>query len=144
MSTMTSSLSPRARSEYVATVLSGAAASAETTPGSTQRRHGPLARALGTVRTATARVRGHQPSVGNLAVIRRVDGAFVVNVDAGTREHANDLLKLVREQLATMTVQQFERAWGIDRNVDTIIQRHIARGDLGAPIRGAHSLPSTG
>jgi hypothetical protein len=103
-----------------------------------------VARAIDTLRTATARVRGRQLSVGNLAVIRRADGTFVVNVDAGTREHATDLLQLVREQLATMTVVQFERAWGIDRNVDTIIQRHLERGEMGAPIRGAHSLPSTG
>ena len=139
---MTSPLSPRARSEYVATVLSSTPAAAEVTPGSTSTGHGPIARALGTVRSATARMRGRRPSVGNLAVIRRVDGAFVVNVDAGTREHAADLLHLVREQLATMTVDQFERAWGIDRHVDRIIQRHMP--EQGAPIRGAHSLPSAG
>ena len=139
---MTTSLSPRARSEYVATVLSSTpGAAVDVTPGSHHHRHGPIARALGTVRTATARVRGRRPSIGNLAVIRRVDGAFVVNVDAGTREHAGELLFLVREQLATMTVHQFERAWGIDRHVDRIIQRHLPKG---APIRGAHSLPSAG
>ena len=65
----------------------------------------------------------------------------MVNVDAGTREHAADLLHLVREQLATMTVHQFERAWGIDRHVDRIIQRHLPEG---APMRGAHSLRSAG
>ena len=140
---MTSALSPRARSEYVATVLPSGMA-AEVTSGSTYRRPGPIARAIGTVRAATARVRGHQLSVGYLAVIRRNDGAFVVNVDAGTREHAADLLQLVREQLATMTVQQFERAWGIDRHVDRVIQRHMERHDQGAPIRGRRSLPSTG
>jgi hypothetical protein len=142
---MTSSLSPRARSEYVATVLqpsSGTAAAG--TPGSTIHRHGPLARALGSVRSATARIRGRQLSVGKLAVIRRVDGAFVVDVDAGTREHATDLLQLVREQLATMTVHQFERAWGIDRNVEAISQRHLDRRDQDAPIRAARSLPSAG
>ena len=139
---MTSSLSPRARSEYVATVLSSTpGAAVEVTPGSHHHRHGPIARALGTVRTATARVRGRRPRIGQLAVIRRVDGAFVVNVDAGTREHAGELLHLVREQLATMTVHQFERAWGIDRHLDRIIQRHLPEG---APIRGAHSLPSAG
>jgi hypothetical protein len=140
---MTSALSPRARSEYVATVLSSVTA-AQVTSGSTYRRPGPIARALGTVRTATARVRGHQLSVGNLAVIRRNDGAFVVNVDAGTREHATDLLQLVREQLATMTVNQFERAWGIDRRAETVIQRHLDRNELAAPIRGRRSLPSAG
>ena len=140
---MTSALSPRARSEYVATVLQPGAA-AEVTPGSTFHRPGPIARAIGTVRNATARVRGRQLSVGNLAVIRRVDGVFVVNVDAGTREHATDLLHLVREQLATMTVSQFERAWGIDRRAETIIQRHLDRHELGAPIRGRRSLPSAG
>src|SRR4029078_13093479 len=138
---MPSSLSPRARSEYVATVLSSTpGAAVEVTPGSHHHRHGPLARALRTVRTATARVRGRQPSVGNLAVIRRVDGAFVVNVDAGTREHAADLLHLVREQVATMTVTQFERAGGIDRRAETIIQRHLDRHELGTPIRGRRSL----
>ena len=141
---MTPPLSPRARSEYVATVLSSTpGTAAEVTPGSHHhRRHGPIARALGTVRSASARVRGRRPTVGNLAVIRRVDGAFVVNVDAGTREHAGDLLDLVREQLATMTVQQFERAWGIDRQVDRLIQHHLP--EQVAPIRGAHSLPSAG
>ena len=140
---MTSALSPRARSEYVATVLPPGMA-AEVTSGSTYRRPGPIARAIGAVRAATARVRGHQLSVGYLAVIRRNDGAFVVNVDAGTREHAADLLQLVREQLATMTVQQFERAWGIDRQVDRVIQRHMERHDQGAPIRGRRSLRSAG
>ena len=111
------------------------------TPGSHHHRHGPIARALGTARTAIARVRGRRPSVGKLAVIRREDGTFVVNVDAGTHEHAAELLHLVREQLATMTVHQFERAWGIDRHVDRIIQRHLPEG---APIRGAHSLRSAG
>ena len=140
---MTPPLSPRARSEYVATVLSSTpGTAAEVTPGSHRHRHGPIARALDTVRSATARVRGRRPTVGTLAVIRRVDGAFVINVDAGTREHAGDLLHLVREQLATMTVQQFERAWGIDRHVDRLIQRHLP--EQGAPIRGAHSLPSAG
>jgi hypothetical protein len=138
---MTSALSPRARSEYVATVLPSGTA-AEATPGSTLRRYGPIARALGTVRTATALVRGRRLSVGNLAVIRRVDGTFVVNVDAGTREHAADLLQLVREQLATMTVHQFERAWGIDRQLDRLIQRHLP--GQGAPIRGRRSLRSAG
>ncbi len=140
---MTSALSPRARSEYVATVLPPGSAG-EATPGSTLRRHGPIARALGSVRSATARVRGRQLSVGYLAVIRRVDGAFVVNVDAGTREHATDLLKLVREQLATMTVHQFERAWGIDRHADRVIERHLERRGQGAPIRGRRSLRSAG
>ena len=140
---MTSALSPRARSEYVATVLQSGIA-AEVTPGSTYRRPGPIARALGTFRNASARVRGRHSSVGNLAVIRRVDGAFVVNVDAGTREHATDLLHLVREQLATMTVAQFERAWGIDRRAETIIQRHLDRHELGTPIRGRRSLRSAG
>jgi hypothetical protein len=140
---MTSSLSPRARSEYVATVLSSLKA-AQATPGSTYHRPGPIARAIGTVRTASARVRGRQHSVGNLAVIRRTDGVFVVNVDAGTREHAAHLLQLVREQLATMTVLQFERAWGIDRQVDNIIARHLDRSELGAPVRGRRSLPSAG
>jgi hypothetical protein len=87
--------------------------------------------------------RGHA-SVGNLAVIRRADGTFVVNVDAGTREHANHLLQLVREQLATMTVAQFEQAWGIDRHVDRLIQRHLDRHDQVAPVTGPRSLPSTG
>jgi hypothetical protein len=112
--------------------------------GTSRHRHGPLARAFGSVRSATARVRGRHHSVGNLAVIRRTDGAFVVNVDAGTPEHATDLLQLVREQLATMTVHQFERAWGIDRHVDTIISRHLDRRDGGAPIPGAQQLPSIG
>jgi hypothetical protein len=114
------------------------------TTGSTYRRPGPIARAIGTVHSAAARIRGHQLSVGNLAVIRRVDGAFVVNVDAGTRGHAADLLQLVREQLATMTVHQFERAWGIDRQVDRLIQRHLDRHGQGAPIRGRRSLRSAG
>jgi hypothetical protein len=141
---MTSALSPRARSEYVATVLHAGTAT-DATPGSTYHRPGPIARAIGTVRNASARVRGRRhSSVGNLAVIRRVDGAFVVNVDAGTREHATDLLHLVREQLATMTVSQFERAWGIDRRAETIIQRHLDRHELGAPIRGRRSLRSAG
>ncbi|MBF4769986.1 hypothetical protein ISU10_19615 [Nocardioides agariphilus] len=140
---MTSALSPRARSEYVATVLQSGAAG-EVTPGSTLHRTGPIARALGTVRHATARMRGRQSSVGFLAVIRRADGAFVVNVDAGTRDHAADLLHLVREQLATMTVSQFERAWGIDKRAETIIQRHLDRQELGAPIRGRRSLRSAG
>ena len=140
---MTPSLSPRARSEYVATVLSSATAT-EVTPGSTYHVPGPIARAFGTIRTATARVRGRQLSVGKLAVIRRADGVFVVNVDAGTREHAADLLKLVREQLATMTIHQFERAWGIDRQVDNIIARHLDRNELGPPIRGRRSLRSAG
>jgi hypothetical protein len=140
---MTSALSPRARSEYVATVLSSRTA-AEVTLGSTFRRPRPIARALRTVRNATARMRGRHVSVGNLAVIRRVDGVFVVNVDAGTREHASDLLRLVREQLATMTVSQFERAWGIDRRAETVIARHLDRQELGAPIRGRRSLPSAG
>jgi hypothetical protein len=89
-------------------------------------------------------MRGQQSSVGFLAVIRRADGAFVVNVDAGTRDHAADLLHLVREQLATMTVSQFERAWGIDKRAETIIQRHLDRQELGAPIRGRRSLRSAG
>ena len=60
---MTTSLSPRARSEYVATVLSSTpGAAVEVTPGSHHHRHGPIARALGTVRTATARVRGAGPA----------------------------------------------------------------------------------
>ena len=139
---MTPALSPRARSEYVATVLPSG--TAEVTPGSTFHRPGPIARAFGTVRNATTRVRGRHHSVGNLAVIRRMDGAFVVNVDAGTREHATDLLHLVREQLATMTVAQFERAWGIDRRAETIIARHLDRRGLGAPIRGRRSLRSAG
>ena len=140
---MTSALSPRARSEYVATVLRSCTA-AEVTPGSTFHRPGPIARAFGTVLNATARIRGRHGSVGYLAVIRRADGAFVVNVDAGTRDHAADLLHLVREQLATMTVPQFERAWGIDKRADTIIQRHLDRGDLGTPFRGRRSLRSAG
>jgi hypothetical protein len=78
-----------------------------------------------------------------LAVIRRTDGAFVVNVDAGTRSHADDLLHLVREQLATMTVAQFERAWGIDRQVDRIIQRHLD-GESVAPAVGRRALRSAG
>jgi hypothetical protein len=114
------------------------------TSGSTYRRPGPIARAIGTVRNATARVRGQQVSVGSLAVIRRSDGVFVVNVDAGTSEHAADLLQLVREQLATMTVPQFERAWGIDRQVDRVIERHLDRRGQGAPIRGPRSLRSAG
>jgi hypothetical protein len=114
------------------------------TPGSTFHRPGPIARALGSVRTAAARIRGRQLSVGYLAVIRRADGAFVVNVDAGTNEHAADLLHLVREQLATMTVPQFERAWGIDRRAETVIQRHLDRHELGTPIRGRRSLRSAG
>jgi len=132
---MTSSLSPRARSEYAATVV---------TPASIGRRHGRLARALGTVRSATATARGKHSSVGTLAVIRRADGAFVINVDAGDRGHADDLLHLVREQLATMTVAQFEHAWGIDRQVDVVISRHMGRRDHAAPIPGARSLRSAG
>jgi hypothetical protein len=131
---MTSPLSPRARSEYAATVV---------TPHSLGR-HGPVARALGTVRSASARMRGRHLSVGTLAVIRRADGAFVVNVDAGSREHADDLLQLVREQLATMSVDQFENAWGIDRHADVIISRHLGRRDHAAPVRGRRSLPSAG
>src|SRR4051795_1460999 len=103
---MTSSLSPRARSEYAATVVS---------PRARARRLGPLGRALGVVRAATSRLRPGHVSVGSLAVIRRGDRTFAVNVDAGRHEHATDLLQLVREQLATMTVAQFEQAWGIDR-----------------------------
>ena len=135
---MTSSLSPRARSEYAATVV---------TPASLKRRHGRISRALGSVRTAVTRIRRSHSSVGTLAVIRRTDGAFVVNVDAGTREHADDLLHLVREQLATMTVAQFERAWGIDRQVDRVIQRHLDGASLEpvvAPISGRRALPSAG
>src|SRR5690349_5483223 len=105
---MTSSLSPRARSEYVATVLSSTpGAAVEVTPGSLHHRRGPHARALGAVRTATACARGRRPRVGTLAGIRRVDSAFVVNVDAGTRAHAGQLRHLVREQPATMTVHEF-------------------------------------
>src|SRR5262245_10454738 len=132
---MTSSLSPRARSEYAATVVS---------PRATAHRYGPIARALGVVRAATSRLRPGHVSVGSLAVIRRADGTFVVNVDAGTREHANHLLQLVREQLATMTVAQFEQAWGIDRHVDRLIQRHLDRQGQVAPTTGPRSLPSTG
>jgi hypothetical protein len=131
---MTSSLSPRARSQYAATVV---------TPSSIGHRHGRVARALGSVRTATARFRGGHSSIGTLAVIRRTDGAFVVNVDAGTRDHADDLLHLVREQLATMTVAQFERAWGIDRHADRVIQRHLDGGQV-APTMGHRALPSAG
>ena len=131
---MTPSLSPRARSEYAATVVS---------PHSTARRHGRVARALGTVRSAAARLRHKHASVGRLAVIRRVDGAFVVEVDAGSREHADDLLHLVREQLATMSIVQFEDAWGIDRHADVVIQRHLRRDQV-APLPGARSLPSAG
>ena len=142
---MTSSLSPRARSEYVATVLPcDPRTTADGLPSTGHHRRGPVSRALGGVRSATARLRGKNPSVGNLAVIRRADGAFVVHVDAGTREHAADLLHLVREQLATMTIAQFERAWGIDKQPDRVIQRHLDRSDLGAPIRGRRSLPSAG
>ncbi len=135
---MTSSLSPRARSEYAATVV---------TPASFGRRHGRISRALGNVRSAVTRIRRSHSSVGTLAVIRRSNGAFVVNVDAGTREHADDLLHLVREQLATMTVAQFERAWGIDRQVDRVIQRHLDGGGVEpvvAPISGRRALPSAG
>lgn len=131
---MTSSLSPRARSQYAATVV---------TPHSIGHRHGRVARALGSVRSATARFRGRHSSIGTLAVIRRTDGAFVVNVDAGTRSHADDLLHLVREQLATMTVAQFERAWGIDRHADRIIQRHLD-GEQVAPALGRRALRSAG
>jgi hypothetical protein len=66
------------------------------------------------VKSATARMGWWSDSIGKLAVIRRADGAFVVSVDAGSREHAEGLLGLVREQLATMTIDQFEFAWGID------------------------------
>jgi hypothetical protein len=131
---MTSSLSPRARSQYAATVV---------TPASVGLRQGRVARALGTVRTATARFRGRHASIGMLAVIRRTDGMFVVNVDAGTRSHADDLLHLVREQLATMTVAQFERAWGIDRHVDRVIARHLG-GERVAPAGGRRALRSAG
>jgi hypothetical protein len=117
---------------------------AAVTSGSTYRRPGLIARAIGTVRNATARARGQQVSVGSLAVIRRSDGVFVVNVDAGTSEHAADLLQLVREQLATMTVPQFERAWGIDRQVDRVIERHLDPQGRGTPIRGRRSLRSAG
>jgi hypothetical protein len=133
---MTSALSPRARSEYAATVVS-----------SFGHRHGRIARALGTVRSATARIHRRPSSVGTLAVIRRTDGAFVVNVDAGTRSHADHLLHLVREQLATMTVAQFERAWGIDRHVDRLIQRHLDGDNAGpvvAPVAGRRALRSAG
>lgn len=135
---MTSALSPRARSEYAATVVSSA---------SFGHRQGRIARALGTVRTASARIRRRHASVGTLAVIRRTDGAFVVNLDAGTRTHADDLLHLVREQLATMTVAQFERAWGIDKHVDRLIQRHLD-GErvvpVVAPVAGRRALRSAG
>src|SRR5205085_12341212 len=129
---MTSSLSPRARSQYAATVV---------TPNSIGHRHGRVARALGSVRSATAKFRGRHSSVGTLAVIRRTDGTFVVSVDAGTRSHADDLLHLVREQLATMTVAQFERAWGIDRHADRIIQRHLDSGQV-AQAMGPRALRS--
>ena len=115
---MTSSLSPRARSAYVATVLSGNS-HARHAAGAPHRftglLHGPSVRAaFGSVKSATARLGWWSTSVGKLAVIRRADGAFVINVDAGSRDHAEGLLGLVREQLATMTVDQFEYAWGID------------------------------
>jgi len=110
---MTPTLSPRARSEYVATVLP--TSSHRPAPRHAARQQGPVGRAVGAVRLATARLGWWHASVGRLAVIRRVDGQFVVSVDAGTQEHATHLLTLVREQLATMTVPQFEKAWGIDR-----------------------------
>ncbi len=110
---MTPSLSPRARSEYVATVLPSTAH--RPAPRHAARHQGAVGRAVVAVRTATARLGWWHQSVGRLAVIRRVDGEFVVSVDAGTQEHASHLLTLVREQLATMTVPQFETAWGIDR-----------------------------
>ncbi len=132
---MTSALSPRARSEYAATVV---------TPSAIGHRHGRVARALGTVLSAAARIRGRRSSIGMLAVIRRTDGAFVVNVDAGTRSHADDLLHLVREQLATMTVAQFERAWGIDRQVDRVIQRHLDGRTRVPRVPGRRALRSAG
>ena len=131
---MTSALSPRARSEYAATVVSG----------SLGRRHGRIARALGTVHHATARLRGRHLSVGQLAVIRRSDGAFVVDIDAGSRDHADELLHLVRDQLATMSVTQFEDAWGIDRHVDVVVKRHLPGTTRLPQTQGRHALRSAG
>lgn len=131
---MTPALSPRARSEYAATVVSG----------SLGRRHGRIARALGTVHHAAARLRGRHLSVGKLAVIRRADGVFVVDIDAGSRDHADELLQLVRDQLATMSITQFEDAWGIDRRVDVIIQRHLPGTSPIPQPQGRHALRSAG
>ena len=113
---MTSPLPPRARSAYVATVLASSLPqhAAEAPPRTGLLRKQAVRAALGTVKSATARMGWWSDSIGKLAVIRRADGAFVVSVDAGSREHADGLLGLVREQLATMTIDQFEFAWGID------------------------------
>jgi hypothetical protein len=52
------------------------------------------------------------PSVGQL-VVRRRDGTEVLRIDAGNEEEAALLVGHVREQLATLSPDEFRERWDI-------------------------------
>lgn len=54
------------------------------------------------------------PSVGEAVVRRRADRCSVTRIDAGTEEEAALLLGHVRDQLATLTPEEFRERWNLD------------------------------
>lgn len=53
------------------------------------------------------------PSAGEVVVRRRADGVEVLRTDAEAEEGTAYVLAHVREQLATLSVAEFQQAWGI-------------------------------
>ncbi len=56
-------------------------------------------------------------SVGEVVVRRRSDGQEMMRVDAGAEEEAALLVSHVREQLATLTPEEFCERWDVDPSV---------------------------
>lgn len=53
------------------------------------------------------------PSVGEVVIRRRTDGAELHRTDAGDAEACALLLEHLRDQLATLSVTEFEEAWAL-------------------------------
>lgn len=53
------------------------------------------------------------PSVGEVVIRRRADGAELHRTDAGDAEASALLLDHLRQQLDTMTAAEFEDAWSL-------------------------------
>lgn len=53
------------------------------------------------------------PSIGEVVIRRRADGAELHRTDAGDAEACALLLEHLREQLATLNAAEFEDAWSL-------------------------------